>query len=710
MEKLAHRVIDWSFCLLFFLIPLVFFSGSFELFEYNKMMVTYALTTVIIAAWLVKIIASGVNLAKPWKLVPPNPFNLPIALYLVAHIISTVTSIDPHVSIWGYYSRFHEGLLATICYVSLFYAAITNLTKTSVQKIIVSSFGAAAIVALWGIAEHFGASPSCLFITKQLNNSCWIQDVTNRVFATLGQPNWMAAYLDIIILVLIGYSLDLKKSGATTRKFIVLLFLAFIALLFTKSRSGLVGLATGGLVFIGTYGFSRALVPLISALIIGTAIFGLPLPHLDKFSLSTLVNSQTAGSKKSVDTTTPDFFISESGDIRKIVWEGAVRVWQRYPLFGSGVETFAYSYYLDRPVEHNLVSEWDFLYNKAHNEFLNILATTGTVGMLAFLYLIISYCFWVIKSLLVSKSPPSTVILGLFAAYISLLVTNFFGFSVVIIGLFFFLIPAFSWVLNDTQNHEISQANKGLTTSRLLAIGLTITIAAVILSRLYGMWQADKNYAYGRNLNGINDYVSGYPYLLSAVSANPNEPTFRDELSYSEAVLASLIFRTVSQSEATPAANFSMETVLPRVNLSGNQLVAAAISDSNTVVQYSPNSMPFWKTRTKLFYQLATIDPKYLKEALVAIQTAAKLAPSDAKVHYNLAIVLSQLGQIPDAITVLEQTIKMKPNYREARFQLGLSYELVGQRTKARAQMEEILKRDTKDSEAQKWLNDHPAN
>lgn len=123
--------------------------------------------------------------------------------------------------------------------------------------------------------------------------------------------------------------------------------------------------------------------------------------------------------------------ITDSEAIRMPVWKGAIKIWQRYLIFGSGVETFAYSYYLDRPAEHNLLSEWDFLYNKAHNEYLNILATTGSLGFLSYLSLL-GGTIWLIK-----KNP------SLLGAYVSILVTNFFGFSVVIIGLYFFLIPAF---------------------------------------------------------------------------------------------------------------------------------------------------------------------------------------------------------------------------------------------------------------------------
>ena len=64
----------------------------------------------------------------------------------------------------------------------------------------------------------------------------------------------------------------------------------------------------------------------------------------------------------------------------------------KYPLFGTGVETFAYSYNFVRPLTHNLTSEWDYVYNKAHNEYFNYLATTGFIGLIS--YLFIDNCFY----------------------------------------------------------------------------------------------------------------------------------------------------------------------------------------------------------------------------------------------------------------------------------------------------------------------------
>lgn len=407
MVNFSQKIIEWGFYLLFFLVPLWFWAGSHELFEYNKMMLTYSLTIIIAAAWFIK----GVKNFRR------TPLDIPLGLYLISHILSTIFSLDPHVSFWGYYSRFHEGLLATISYIILYYAAVSNLNRSSVHRILLISLSSGALVSLYGALEHFGASPSCLFITGKFNVDCWVQDVKNRVFATLGQPNWMAAYLDVLILISFGF-LQQAKKGSSFFRLLLLPALFLVALYFTKSRSGFVGLAAG-----------------VAAL----GLFSLKISQKIKITICTvaLVVAAVAGWTWFARLPVTNTGISESGVIRKPVWQGAVKVWQRYPILGSGVETFAYAYYQDRPIEHNMLSEWDFLYNKAHNEFLNILATTGTVGMVAYLFLI-AMVFWLMR-----KNP------SFLGAYISILVTNFFGFSVVIIGLYFFLIPAFYEITQD---------------------------------------------------------------------------------------------------------------------------------------------------------------------------------------------------------------------------------------------------------------------
>ncbi|MEK9179052.1 MAG: O-antigen ligase family protein, partial [Patescibacteria group bacterium] len=98
--------------------------------------------------------------------------------------------------------------------------------------------------------------------------------------------------------------------------------------------------------------------------------------------------------------------------IRKLVWQGAVKLGLKYPLFGTGVETFAYAYNFTRPAAHNQTSEWDFVYNKAHNELLNYFANTGFFGLFSYLLLFGAFLIPAVKILYIVSFPPRNGVRG----------------------------------------------------------------------------------------------------------------------------------------------------------------------------------------------------------------------------------------------------------------------------------------------------------
>jgi O-antigen ligase len=220
-----------------------------------------------------------------------------------------------------------------------------------------------------------------------------VQAVQLRVFGTFGQPNWLAAYL-IMMIPLAGSRLIETFIESVIWKrvaFLIVIALYFSTLLFTASRSGLLGLAAGAGTYVlylsvglwkktreEAYGKSKdkkksdVWRPLLAAgtltaVVFTTAVlaFGTPVTPtltqlLQKISDKRAEQKAEAAPSNSTEAEVPqggtqlDIGGSESGDIRRVVWKGAVEVWKRYPIFGSGVETFAYSYYQDRPMEqHN---------------------------------------------------------------------------------------------------------------------------------------------------------------------------------------------------------------------------------------------------------------------------------------------------------------------------------------------------------------------
>lgn len=337
------------------------------------------------------------------------------------------------------------------------------------------------------------------------------------------------------------------------------------------------------------------------------------------------------------------------------------------------METFAFAYYRFRPKEHNFVSEWDFLYNKAHNEYLNYAATTGLVGLGSYLLVIGFFIFRSLKQFKIQNTLPFALLSG----YVSILITNFFGFSVMPVALYFWLIPAMCFLLyqgcepSSPLGCETKDEQK-LARGQLVFIVFLLFSIFYLLFTLARMWQADTYFARAYQLAHAGYHKDAYQPFHQAISLAPSEPFYRDELSYTDAVLAQTAWE---QKEATLAG----------------QLTQEALIQSQIAIKTSPSNVNFWKTRTKVFYGLAEIDGKYNEQALESLLVAQKLAPTDPKIAYNLGLLYGRVDKRDQAIKTLEETVGLKPDYREARFALALFYDEAGRRPEAVIHLEYIL-------------------
>jgi putative inorganic carbon (hco3(-)) transporter len=744
-----NRIIEYSFYALFLLVPLIFTSATSELFELPKMWLTFGLTLLITFAWGARMVFS-----RQIK-IQRTPLDIPILIFLAAHIISTIFSLDSHVSLWGYYSRFNGGLLSIISYLLLYYAFVSNFTIKQVLNVLKISLASGLIVALWGVPSHFGYDPTCFIFRQSFDTSCWTDAFkpTIRIFSTLGQPAWLAAYLGLLIPISIAYFLVNKSWGdqLSTRYqevsskynggskpfilntlYLILPFLFYAALTYTDTRGGFIGFWIANISFwlviylkkfLTLDNFKKYFLIFNLSFLIFNFLQGVPISQLEKFTLPTIVKnaepipvhapspSPAAGALGGTD----------SGKIRLFVWSGAINAWIKNPITGTGVETFAYAYYKHKPLGHNLTSEWDYLYNKAHNEYLNYLTTTGILGMGSYLAIIGTFLIISIKKFkdqssklkvtvenlksekllaLDSNFALCTLHFALIAGYISILISNFFGFSVVIVNLYFFLVPAFVFILNGSLSPKKSlsfpkakpASLKKITGKQWYLLSVLLIAFGLLLIALTNRFRADVAYATGSTLNKSGAYQEAYPFLVKAVSLVGGEPVYKDELSINMGTLAAALYL---QNETEDA----------------EQLKDQAIAINDNVVNTHPNNIVFWKSRVRLFYALAQGDPdnekEYLDEALEAVRKSQALAPTDAKISYNLGILLGQRGDLEDAVEELEKTIKLKPNYKDAYFALALFFDELGNREKAVESLTHILTEiDPNDEQAKETLEE----
>jgi tetratricopeptide (TPR) repeat protein len=671
----CSRVIRASFYLLFILVPLILTPWNYELFEYNKMVVTYGLTVVILGAWLIKMLSDRqIRIAK-------TPLDIPIALFVLSQLVSTLFSMDPHVSWFGYYSRFNGGMWSIFSYVILYYAFVTHFPP--VKKTLNTIVAIAALVALYGVAEHFG-------IDKHL----WVQDVQSRVFSTLGQPNWLAAFL-VAVLPVSLYFFVAGTARATTMQIIKHLFggltaiLFFLVILYTRSRSGLLGLAAADILFWALlYLSAKEKKPLVIPFVALHAIFaiivfinGVYIDQIDRWvTFNAWKNRLThvAATAPVVEKTPAGTLLesggTESGTIRRYVWQAAITAWRantKNILIGTGTETFAFAFYQYRPQGHNMTSEWDFLYNKAHNEYLNYLATTGLFGLGAYLLLIGSFIFWFIKFQMKDKSEQKILPIALFSGWLSILLTNFFGFSVVVMQLFFFLFPAVTIALAANMNVRVFPLHLTQRTSQTFSLTILLALL-VLLALLTRYWQADTFFSTGYRLARANQFAQAETVDTKAAAFNPGEPMYHDELA---TTLGSLALAAVDAKNATLAASLAKQS----------------LAQSDRAIRISPKNVNFWKTRTKLYYTFSAFDPQLNQAAIGALEMAQTLSPNDPKIIYNLAILYGRQGDNNRAVQLLKEAKTLKPNYRDVYFGLYVFYTEMKNPTAARAELQYYL-------------------
>ena len=359
------------------LLPVYFSLNTFSAWTINKFALFVSLTIVLVFLWVGKLIFESPDLPRRSGL----KLLIPASIFILVLGCSTFFSLRPEISFWGSYQRkfgYFTWLLSFVFFLVLFF----NLkTEKQIKRIVWVIFFSAIAVILYGFLQILGLDPIA-----------WLEPplLTKRVFSTIGQPNFLASWL-LLVIPLICW-LFLKEKKFLTKSLIFLVFiLSLICFLLTGSRGGLVGLMAGIFFFFFALSlikrkrkiFIAGLITLL-LLIISMFFLNIFLPHpssradLRFLSLSNL---------------------KESGGIRIIIWQQALSLIKKRPILGYGPETQFFNFItLYQPVEGVLESVNNYT-DRVHNDILEITFTSGFLGLAAYLFMIINIFYVGLKSL-----------------------------------------------------------------------------------------------------------------------------------------------------------------------------------------------------------------------------------------------------------------------------------------------------------------------
>lgn len=600
IEDILKRPYFLLFSILLFFTPLVFSQSTNELFEFPKMFFVYVLGLFIILLFTLD------TLVRPKKINHPN---LLLVAFLFIIAVSTVFSTHVYTSVVGYYSRFNDSLFSYFIYFSLYFVFINKISKEDYQKLLKLLLLTILPISLYGIAQNISG--------------------VARSYSTLGQPNWLAQYIGMLLPTVVYYFFA-EKNG-NFKLWALLYIFGFYCLWVTFSVSGLFGFLAGIFYLLvknfrkilKTKTFKMKLVFIIlSTVFIALLNVGLYKEKFHDFYLD--IKKQFVPVKR-VHASEDLNKLSDPGFIRLELWKSTLDLITSSPkvfLLGTGPETFPYVFQTFRNGKLNYTSEWDFVFNKPHNYYLEIWSESGILALVIF----ISIIYLGVKKL------PDHMASGV----VVFAVTNIFGWPVVPTSLIFWFILCglksndfkFKLIIPKTKFNFMSK-NAGYFI-KVLFILIIIGVYFYLNFHIFKFYNADIYYKKGQEYIKKGDEERALYYADRAVIANPWESNYYRGRAKIKTVLL------VSSKEKDRIKNEIFEDLKKSIELNKNNLVTIR---NSIPIYYFLAVADISKNLGGNNYDLKYID--YVKEFF---NSTKRYYPNDVGVILGIAKYEKKLG------------------------------------------------------------------
>ena len=290
-------------------------------------------------------------------------------------------------------------------------------TKEDLRKVLwwlIPSAVLMVLVALWQVAGDIAGLPAALTLLKAGYGKATLGFPRPQAFSM--EPLYLANYL-FLPLGAVG-ALWLGKVKGWNRTFMGLIILGILLVIaLTVSRGAYLALVPFGLVFALLY--TR---PMISVRALGTlAVSGVIIVACAWGFLS--YSRPDAIQQFVAHATLQDLSNGESTQGRLMAYDQAIQAWETKPAFGIGMGNFGP--YVKGYPNPETVSGWDIV----NNEYLEVLAETGTVGLTFFVLFLVAVIWRQVRSIRATKDEfLKAILIGLLATFIGVLVQyNFFS-------------------------------------------------------------------------------------------------------------------------------------------------------------------------------------------------------------------------------------------------------------------------------------------
>jgi O-antigen ligase/Flp pilus assembly protein TadD len=372
---------------------------------------------IFLSIWIIKILyLEKIPLIK-------SKLYFPLCFFTVILTISLFLGNNIIISLGDYFNF--------ISYIILFFITLNFIKSEKEFNVLIKIFFITSfLVALYTLIQYYGLD----FYYAHLG----------KLTSTIGQKNWISNYLAMIFPIAFSFFL-LENNRNIKYIYLTLLVVLYTTLLICQSRGIWISIFLTLIVaFIIIFRYKldniftknkKWLIYLLIIFLAITVIYSTENP---------LNKSRLTVTERALST----FEVAEDPSIntRFLMWKVSIEMFKDKPAFGLGIGTFKY-HYLDYQAAY-LIDHPNYIRNsgkaaEAHNEYLQIAAEMGIIGLIVFLSIIFAFYYIVYQYFEKEDNKKNLLIIfgilmGITSCLIHCLFT--FPFHVPALGAIFFIL------------------------------------------------------------------------------------------------------------------------------------------------------------------------------------------------------------------------------------------------------------------------------
>jgi len=593
--------------ILIFLIPLTAYKCVYE-FRINQKMVLIFFVLIALTLWIINIL-----LKKEFTWCPTK-INLPILLFILVITVSLFRS--------NYFYTSLSDCFLFLTYFILYFLVINNVENESnfdsfAKLFFITSF----LISIYTILHYYGLIP-------------YLREF-GPVVSPIGQKNWTSNYTALIFPIVFSF-FSLEKIKRIKILYFLLLSTNYVALMICQSRGIWISICVTliiALYLIIKFSFSiifkenkKWIILLLIIFIAITIIYSTDNPlNISAITVTERAISTFNEKDPSINT-------------RLLIWNTTLNMIKEKPILGSGIGSFKMNY-LNYQAEHLKDNPYYVKYysnaRESHNEYLQIGAESGIIGLGIFLLIFFIFFLMVIKNFNQEKDDRKKIIVfGLSLGVICFLIHSLFTFPLHVpaLGSAFFIIVGLTIVY--IKNSDPSYPNKKIKRLKMINSKSKIIIIAIVL------------------------FISCF-----------------------------LIFNFVINPYIAELAYFKGMKYIQENNYNG------ALRKFECAIEYDSNNGRILYALGSTYYNLGIYD-----KAEINLRDSLNYSV-DVKTYYNLGLVYFQTGLYDKAEDEFKYAIYLDPKFNKAYLKLAYLYAKQAEYDKAIVEWNKLLEIDTNFSE-----------